>query len=55
MRHVDGIYTQRFNRQHRRDGYATVSWNCRVVESKMAKEMKSKDRIEQIVASISQL
>ena len=31
--------------------YATVSWNCRVVESKMAKEMKFKDRIEKIAAS----
>jgi chromosomal replication initiation ATPase DnaA len=26
------------------NGYATVSWNCRVVEPKMAKEMKFKDR-----------
>lgn len=25
------------------NGYATVSWNCRVVESKLAKEMKFKD------------
>jgi chromosomal replication initiation ATPase DnaA len=33
------------------NGYATVSWNCRSVESKMAKEMKFKkielkDRIQ---------
>ena len=33
-------------------GYATVSWNCRVVESKMTKEMTFKDRIEKIAASI---
>jgi hypothetical protein len=32
--------------------YATVSWNCRVVESKMAKETKFKDRIEKFAASI---
>jgi hypothetical protein len=37
------------------NGYATVSWNCRVVESRMAKEMKFKDRIERIAASIIQL
>jgi chromosomal replication initiator protein len=36
-------------------GYATVSWNCRVVESKMAKETKLKDRIEKIAAGINQL
>jgi hypothetical protein len=30
----------------RTHGYATVNWNCRVVESKIAKEMKFKDRIE---------
>lgn len=34
------------------NGYATVSWNCRVVESRMAKEMKFKDRIEKFAASI---
>ena len=34
------------------NGYATVSWNCRVVESRMAKEMKFKDRIEKIAARI---
>jgi hypothetical protein len=27
-------------------GFLTVSWNCRVVESKIAREMKFKDRIE---------
>ena len=32
--------------------YATVNWNCWVVESKMAKETKFKDRIEKIAASI---
>jgi len=37
------------------NGYETVSWNCRVVESKMAKEMKFKDRTEKIAASIRQL
>jgi hypothetical protein len=37
------------------NGYTTVSWNCRVVESKMTKEMKFKDRIEKIAASISTL
>ena len=36
-------------------GYASVSWNCRVVESKMAKERKFKDQIEKIAASINQL
>jgi chromosomal replication initiation ATPase DnaA len=36
------------------NGYATVSWNCRVVEFKMAKETKFKDQIEKITASISQ-
>ena len=34
------------------NGYATVSWNCRVVESQMAKGMRSKDRIKKIAASI---
>jgi chromosomal replication initiation ATPase DnaA len=34
------------------NGYATISWNCRVLESKMAKDMKFKDRIEKIAASI---
>src|SRR5262245_4782858 len=34
------------------NGYATVSWNCRVVESKMAMERKFKDRLEKIAASI---
>lgn len=34
-------------------GYATVTWNCRVVESKMAKERKFKDRIEKIAASFN--
>ena len=33
--------------------YSTVSWNCRAVESKMAKDKKLRDRIEKIVASIS--
>ena len=37
------------------NGYASVSWNCRVVESKMAKERRFKDRIEKIAASINQL
>jgi chromosomal replication initiation ATPase DnaA len=33
--------------------YATVSWNCRVVESKMTKEMKFKDRIEKVVVLVN--
>ena len=37
------------------NGYATVSWNCRVVEFKMATERKFKDRLEKIAASINQL
>jgi chromosomal replication initiation ATPase DnaA len=39
----------------RSNGYATVSWNRRIVESKMPKETKFKDRIEKIGASITQL
>jgi hypothetical protein len=35
------------------NGYATVSWNCRVVESKMAKEMKFKDRSEQSSSAVN--
>jgi len=34
------------------NGYATVSWNCRAVEFKMAKETKVKDQIKKIAASI---
>ena len=33
--------------------YSTVSWNCRAIESRMAKERKLRDRIEKIVASIN--
>ena len=33
--------------------YSTVSWSCRGVETRMAKEKKFKDRIEQIIATIS--
>jgi chromosomal replication initiation ATPase DnaA len=33
-------------------GYANESWNCRVVESEMAKEIKFKDQIEKIAARI---
>jgi hypothetical protein len=33
--------------------YSTVSWNCRAIESQMAKDKKLKDRIEKIVARIS--
>jgi len=33
--------------------YSTVSWNCRAIESQMAKDKKLRDRIERIVASIS--
>ena len=35
--------------------YAAVSWNCRSVEPKMAKEKKFRDRIEKVAASIHQL
>jgi hypothetical protein len=35
--------------------YAAVSWSCRVIESKMAKDKKFRDRIEKITASIHQL
>ncbi len=34
------------------NGYETVNWNCRVVESKTVEEMKFKDRIKEIAASI---
>jgi REP element-mobilizing transposase RayT len=33
--------------------YSTVSWNCRAIESQMAKETKFRDRIEKIVSRIS--
>ena len=33
--------------------YWTVSWNCRAIESRMAKEETLRDRIENTVASIS--
>ncbi len=35
--------------------YSAVSWSCRAIESKMAKEKKFRDRIEKITASIHQL
>jgi REP element-mobilizing transposase RayT len=35
--------------------YAAVSWSCRVIESKMAKDKKFRDRIDKIAASIHQL
>lgn len=35
--------------------YSAVSWNCRAIEAKMAKEKKLRDRIERIAASIHQL
>ena len=35
--------------------YAVVSWSCREIESKMAKEKTLRDRIEKIAASIHQL
>lgn len=37
------------------NGYAIVSWNCRVVESKISKDTQFKDRVEKIAGSISQL
>jgi REP element-mobilizing transposase RayT len=33
--------------------YSTVSWNCRAIESRMAKDKKLSDRIEKIVTRIS--
>ena len=33
--------------------YSTVSWSCRGIETRMAKEKKFRDRIEQIIAIIS--
>ena len=33
--------------------YSTVSWNCRAIESQMAKETKLRDRIEKIMVSIN--
>jgi hypothetical protein len=35
--------------------YSTVSWSCRAIESKMAKEKKLRDRVEKLLASIHQL
>ena len=35
--------------------YSTVSWSCRAIQSKMAKEKKLRDRIDKISASIHQL
>jgi len=35
--------------------YAAVSWNCRSIESKMAKEKNFRDWIEKLAASIHQL
>jgi chromosomal replication initiation ATPase DnaA len=32
--------------------YAAVSWSCRVIESKMAKDKKTRDQIERLAASI---
>ena len=32
--------------------YSTVSWNCRAIESRMTKDKRLRDRIEQIIASI---
>jgi putative transposase len=34
---------------------STVSWSCRVIEARMIKEKKFRDRIERIVVSINQL
>ena len=33
--------------------YSTVSWNCRAIESQMAKDKKLRDHIERLAASIS--
>ena len=33
--------------------YSTVSWNCRGIETRMAKEKNFRDRIEKIVAGIN--
>ncbi len=35
--------------------YSAVSWSCRAIESKIAKEKKLRDRIEKITTSIHQL
>ena len=35
--------------------YSAVSWSCRAIGAKMAKENKLRDRIEKITASIHQL
>ncbi len=35
--------------------YSAVSWSCRAIETKMAKETKFRDRIDKIAASINQL
>ena len=37
------------------NGYAAVSWNCGVVESKISKDTQFKDRVEKIAVGISQL
>ena len=33
--------------------YSAVSWSCRAIQSKMAKEKKFRDRIEKISANIN--
>ena len=35
--------------------YSTVSWSCRQIEAKMAREKKLRDWIEETAASIHQL
>ena len=35
--------------------YSAVSWSCRAIESKMAKQRKLRDQVEKITASIHQL
>jgi hypothetical protein len=32
-----------------------VSWSCRVIEARMIKEKKFRDRIEKIITGINQL
>ena len=34
---------------------STVSWSCRVIEARMIKEKKFRDRSERIVVNINQL
>ena len=54
---ASGVVTGRCQRWQRFRGwqYSTVSWSCRVIEVRMIKEKKFRDRIERIVGSSNQL